>query len=313
MSKINYKNIILILIFPFVFVGVVEAQYSRPGSTGADFVRIGVSARAAGMGDAYIAVVNGAEANYYNPAALANMKSNYSVFFNHTSWFAGIKHEFVAASHKFKFGAVGASITALYTGQMKVRTPQQPEGTGATFYAANYRGELSYAKKLTQRVGFGGSVSFLNMRLYNGFVERAYSADIAVDYRTHFRNFRFAMMIANLGSSIKFVNESYPQPVNFSFGASIDVIDGTNNKVLVSAEAKKPNDGDPLGQAGLEYSFKDLFFVRGGYKFNYDSATYSAGAGVRITLSGYKLRFDYSYSQFKLLGVANRFSMQLNF
>ena len=49
---------------------LLYGQYNRPGSTDAQFLKIGVSARGTGMADAYIAVVNGADATYYNCAAL---------------------------------------------------------------------------------------------------------------------------------------------------------------------------------------------------------------------------------------------------
>ena len=55
-----------LLLLPALLFG----QYNRPGSTDAQFLKIGVSPRATAMSDAYIAVVNGAEATYYNSAAL---------------------------------------------------------------------------------------------------------------------------------------------------------------------------------------------------------------------------------------------------
>ncbi len=48
---------------------------------------------------------------------------------------------------------------------MKVRTPLQPDGTGETFYAGNYKFGLSYARFLTDRVTFGGTLNFVHMSL----------------------------------------------------------------------------------------------------------------------------------------------------
>ena len=113
------KTIFILILFP----GLLFAQYERPGSTDAQFLKIGVSARSAGMGDAYIAVVEGAEATHYNPAALAWVKGN-DVAFNHNNWFAGINHDFIAVAHTFgRRGTFGISLTALYTDEMKVCTP----------------------------------------------------------------------------------------------------------------------------------------------------------------------------------------------
>ena len=303
------KLIIALLLLPTL----VFAQYERPGSTDAQFLKIGVSARAAAMGDAYIAVVDGAEAAYYNAAALARINGT-AVAFNHTKWFAGINHDYIAGAHTFsRIGTFGVSLTALYTDEMKVRTPLQPDGTGETFYSNNYRVSFSYSRYLTDRVSFGGSINYINMALYSDFTADAISIDIAALYVTNFRGFRFGMKIANFGSEVKFVNESYPLPTNFNFGLAMNAIEGREQKLLVSLSAAKPNDGQPLGQIGAEWSFKDYLFLRTGYRLNHEVATYSFGGGLLMNISKYNFKFDYSYSDFSLLGAAHRFGIGLSF
>lgn len=307
------NKITVLLSLTFILLGTTQwaSAQDRPGSTAADFLKLGVSARAAGMGNAFIAAVNGGASTYYNPAAMAWMDNSTDIFLNHTEWFAGINHEFLSVTNKNKFGTFGGSIIALYTDEMKVRTPQQPEGTGATFYSADVRGALSYSRQLTDFVSFGATASFMNLRLHQDFQTQAVGFDIATEYRTQQRGFRFAMMIKNLGSEVKYINEPYPLPVEFMFGASVNAIESENHVVLVSASASKPNDGDPVGQVGVEYSFMNSFYLRGGYKINYDSADYSAGMGVNVNLEDNVFKFDYGLSNFGLLGIAHRFSIQL--
>lgn len=304
------KKIIFVIFF---LPTILLAQYERPGSTDAQFLKIGVSPRGAGMSDAYIAVVEGAEATYYNPAALAWLDGTDFVF-NHTKWFAGINHDFVAAAQGFgRLGTFGVSLTALYTDEMKVRTPLQPDGTGETFYAGNFRVGLSYSRFLTNRVTIGGTLSYIRMSLYSDFSADAIAADIAVLYTTDFRGFRFGMKIANFGSEVKYVNESYPLPTNFTFGMCMNAIQMDQNKLLVSFSAMKPNDGQPLGQAGAEYNFNDLLFLRLGYHLNHEVARYSFGSGVHLSIRGIKTWFDYAYSDLNLLGAAHRFGLRLSF
>ncbi|MDP2363769.1 MAG: PorV/PorQ family protein, partial [Ignavibacteria bacterium] len=282
------------------------AQYQRPGSTDAQFLKIGISPRGTALGDAYIAVVEGAEATYYNSAALAWIK-NVDIVFNHNFWFAGINHDFAAAAMTFgDVGTFGLAVTALYTDEMKVRTPLQPDGTGETFYAGNYKFGLTYSRFFTDRVTIGTTINYINLSLFKDFTADAISVDIATMYVSDFRGFRFAMQISNFGSNVKFVNEAYPLPTNFTFGASINAIDGEDQKVLVTFSASKPNDAQPVTQVGAEWSYGDNFFARGGYKFNYDAATYSFGAGFKYDLKGIKTRVDYSYSKFTLLGASHR-------
>ncbi|MBC7186767.1 MAG: PorV/PorQ family protein [Calditrichaeota bacterium] len=292
---------------------LVVAQYERPGSTDAQFLKIGVSARGAGMGDAFIAMVDGAEAAHYNPAALAWIPGT-AVAFTHTGWFAGINHDYVAAARTFgRAGTFALSATALYTDEMKVRTPLQPDGTGETFYAGNYRVGLSYARYLTDRVTFGGTLNYIRMSLYSDFVGEAVAVDIAVLYVTHFRGFRFGMKIGNFGSEVKFVHESYPLPTNFTFGLAINAIDAEAQRLAVSFSAMKPNDGRPLGEVGAEWCYQNLLFLRGGYRLNHDVARYSFGGGLQLDVGGLRLRLDYAYSDFSLLGAAQRIGVNAQF
>lgn len=309
-KRIMIKKIVFVLILMPI---VIFAQYERPGSTDAQFLKIGVSSRAAALGGAFISITNGAEATYYNPAALSRI-TNMDVVFTHTEWFAGINHEFAAAAKTFgNIGSFGISIIALYTDEMKVRTPLQPDGTGETFFAGNYKFGISYSRYLTDRVSFGGTFNYIHLSLYDEFKANSVAVDFGVLYVTDFRGFKFGMKIANFGSEIKFVNESYPLPTNFQFGLSMNAIQMENQNLLVCLSAIKPNDGAPLSQIGLEWGLKQILFLRGGYELNHEVSTFSFGGGIQWMISDYLLKFDYSYSDFSLLGGAHRFSIGFNF
>ncbi len=303
-----YKFMCALILLP----AVLCAQYDRPGSTDAQFLKIGVSPRGTAMGDAYIAVVNGAEATYYNSAMLAWSKG-VDVVFNHNKWFAGINHEFAAVAINLDaIGVIGVSVTGLYTDEMKVTTPLQPEGTGETFYAGNYRFGLTYSRFLTDRVSIGVTASLLRMSLYKDFTADAAALDIAAQYVSDFRGFRFGMQIINFGTNVQFVNEAYPLPTSFVFGFGINALEMQDQSVLLSFSAIKPNEGRPQAMFGLEWQYANMFFLRGGYKLNHSVADYSFGGGVRMDLSGYDVRVDYSYSNYLLLGAAHRFGFGLH-
>ncbi|MBU0710999.1 PorV/PorQ family protein [bacterium] len=304
------KKVIIVFFLLQIFV---FAQYERPGSNSAQFLKIAVSPRAAGMGDSYISVTDGAEATHYNAAALAWIK-NGDVTFSHTEWFAGINHEFASAAKTFeRLGTFALSYTGLHTDEMKVRTPLQPDGTGETFYAGSYRIGLSYSRFLTDRVTFGTTINYINISLYSDFSADAVAIDIATLYVTKFRNFRFGMKISNFGSEIQFVNESYPLPTNFTFGLSVNAIDGDRNKLLVSITAIKPNDVQPLGLIGTEWNYQNILFLRTGYRINHKVAKYSFGGGIKKNIGKHIFHFDYAYSDFSLLGGSHCFGVRLVF
>lgn len=301
MGFIMRKYLIILIIFITVHSGLLFA-YNRPGSTAAQFLLIGVSPRAMAMSNAFISTTDGAEATYYNPAATANFNKTEFVI-THTQWFANINNDFVAVSHNFgRIGALGLLFTSFITDEMKVRTPLQPEGTGETFYSGSYRIGTTYALRMTNHVSFGTSLNYIYSSLYKDFNENAYSVDIAVLYKTNFKNFNFGMKIEHFGSEVKFINEAYPLPTNFQFGMSVDAINTDNYKLLLTSVAMKPNDGDPVGGLGTELAWNDVIFLRGGYRINDKVRTFSLGGGVLLKISNNNFHFDYSYNNFRLLG-----------
>ncbi len=287
----------------------VLAQYERPGSSTAQFLDIGVSPRGEAMAGSYISVAEGAEGVYYNPAVLSKDEGT-DVAVSFTQWFANINHDFLSVSHNFGELSVALSATVLQTDEMKVRTPLQPDGTGETFVAGCDRFGISLAHAFTDHVTIGITGNFIRQYLFESFAQNAYAGDVGLLYDTGMRNLKFGFMLSNFGSNVTFVSESYPMPTSFSFGLSMNALELSSHTLLVSVSAFKPNDGGPRIMVGAEYNFDNLFFARAGWHDD-DVKTFDAGFGVRIVLSSYTLKVDYSYSSFRVLGGVQR--VGLNF
>ena len=302
------RYLLPIFLIPILLTG----QYERPGSAAAQFLKIDVSPRGSSMAGAYIAVVEGAEAAWYNPARIARIMGT-GISLNHTAWFTGINVDFISWAQSFgRKGAFAFSVTTLYTPEMKVRTPMQPDGTGETFYAGSLRAGLSFARQLTYNVCFGVTTNYIYLALYSDFTQNAVSIDFSVDYQSDYHGLRFAMKIANFGSNIKFVNEVYPMPTNFNFGLSFNALDAVSYKLVATGAIIKPNDGAPLGQIGTELQYNNLLFLRGGYHIGHSSATIALGGGYRQTLGSKSLEVNYSWEDYSTLGGTHRFGFQFD-
>ena len=297
-----------------VLLTVVYGQYERPGSTSAQFLKIDISPAAAAMGGSYYSVASGATALYYNPAAIASMDKKFDVVFNKTSWFADIDHDYSAVAYNHgRYGSFGLLLTRLITDEMKVRTPMQPDGTGETFFAGSYRLGFGYAKKMTDRVNFGGTINYIFISLFRDFKQEAATIELSADYDVGVRGMRFSMKIGNFGSSVKFVNEIYEMPTNFSFGLSGLILESKQTYLLGSSSINKPNDGPPIGLIGFEYGINKMIFLRGGYNLGHSSATWSTGAGVKFKLSNQLISADISFNDYSSLGIVNRIGLNLHF
>jgi len=77
----------------------------------------------------------------------------------------------------------------------------------------------------------------------------------------------------------------------------------------VGLDGIHPRDWGEQYKVGAELSFKNMVFLRAGYKFNCYAEGLNAGAGIE--LSGIKL--DYSYSRHELFDMINRASVGFSF
>jgi len=141
--------------------------------------------------------------------------------------------------------------------------------------------------------------------------------DFGMRYNTGFKTIQMAISAQNFGAEIKYAKESNPAPLQFRWGVVADIM-GNNallfedplNRVTVAFDLFQPNDYAQQEHVGLEYSFQNVVALRAGYKFNYDSESLTLGAGVKTTLNGVGLLFDYSYTPLSnYLGDVHRISL----
>ncbi|MCZ2444380.1 MAG: hypothetical protein LC101_11460 [Flavobacteriales bacterium] len=76
-------------------------------------------------------------------------------------------------------------------------------------------------------------------------------------------------------------------------------------------DVSHPNDNDERAHFGTEFSVFDRFFVRGGYKYNYDDQDFTFGAGANVPLGGSAV-YDYA-SHYDILQIVHRISVNLSF
>jgi hypothetical protein len=298
---------------------VLGAQ--RAGTASAQFLKIGVGARAAGMGDSFIAVANDASALYWNPAGLSQFESN-QVIFSHTAWLVDVQHEFVGAVyHPTLDDAVGLSVTSLHTDDMPVTTEVQPLGNGTYFRFGDLAVGLTYSRKLTSQFSFGATVRFFEETL-DVLKMRGTLLDFGTYYWTGLGSLRFSAVVSNFGSQVSPTGtvdqiggqsttqfQQFSPPTMFKFGFALEPIQDATNTLTTSLQLNHPNDNSENLSAGAEYRYSNMFFVRGGYKFNVDEESFSLGVGVAASISALTLRVDYGYAPFKNLGGVHRISV----
>ncbi|MCP4582325.1 MAG: PorV/PorQ family protein [candidate division Zixibacteria bacterium] len=333
------KRIVLIIALVFLLgLPALSFGQAKVGTSGAQFLKIGVSARAIGMGEAFLGVADDASALYYNPGGVATLE-RLEIMATHIEYPADIQYEFVGAvlpTPQF-YGNIGLAAYWLHTGDMNVTNYEHPEGTGQTFSAGDLAVAATYSSSLTDHFALGLTVkyihSFLELESSNGW-----AVDVGTYYNTGYRDFTICMMIANFGPDMKFIRETYPLPIDFRFGTAINLIERENSKLTWAVQASRPSDNLEKFNTGFEYWLNDMFALRMGKKFQNDfdnngnlpqelenttpfddretfdfTSGMTFGFGVKLPVSSLQLAIDYAYQDFGYLDSVNRFSFDIKF
>ena len=164
--KLNPQLIIFFLIVITAGVWAQDSGIDKVGTTSFQFLKVIPEARATGMGEAYTAITNGADAVFWNPAALTKLNS-FDVSISYLDWLLDIKHHSVSLGYNLgAWGAIGFQAMVADVGDIEVTTVSSlyrlPDGSG---YNPGLTGEvispgsqlfgLSFAKKITESFAFG--------------------------------------------------------------------------------------------------------------------------------------------------------------
>ena len=297
----------------------------RAGISTAQFLKIGVGGRASAMGDAFVAVANDASAIYWNPAGLVQTNNN-EIIITHNQWVVDIKHQFIGGVyHLSPNDAVGLAFTTLHMDDMPVRTEVMPFGTGEYFGFGDIAIALTYSRKMTEQFSFGATVRYIEETL-DKLKMRGVMIDLGTYYWTGLGTTRFAVAITNFGNELApdgevvlFGNrkttqwQSFSPPTMFRIGFAFEPYQTDQHRITTSIQLNHPNDNSENVSTGFEYAWKELFYVRGGYKINVDEQDFTFGSGLKVPLGIADVTFDYAFSNFEKLGSAHRFSLLLGF
>ncbi len=297
-------TILLILTTLFMFSTPV---FAATDTTSATFLKIGAGARAAGMGDAFCGLADDAYAMYWNPAGLGFIKgSRFGA--THLEWLAGINQEQVGFVQQIgsKTG-FGINISHLIANDFE-RTNK--DGIFGTFGAANTLLGLSIGRQIGNKFSLGLNMKYIHLSM-DDTGAAAYGVDTGMLWQIS-RRLRFGLNVQNIGSEVKFIENSYPLPFNIKAGLNYS-LGGLN----INIDANKTQGLETNVHAGCEYLLAHTLALRAGIKNEVTSDKHgkSSGmttgitAGMGLKLGGFQL--DYAYVPYGSLDMTHRVSLSV--
>jgi opacity protein-like surface antigen len=314
---------------------------AKVGTTAAQFLKIGVGARATGMGGAQAGVTGDIASLYWNPAALSRLPGSSELTFNHIAWLADINYDYAAGILPVGgLGTFGLSITSLRIPEENVTSVDYPDGDGRKWDASSFAIGLSYARNLTDRFSIGFTAKFVRDNIWSESAS-GFALDIGTLYISEIRGLTLGASISNFGSTMRldgrdlyfnndpnndvgsgpnnipseYRTEGFPLPLTFRIGVAYDALQTERFRATVALDATHPNDNTEYLNSGLELGFDEMVFARVGYKslFLRDSEqglTWGFGLHYGITNIG-SVKLDYAFADYGRLTGIHSFSLGL--
>jgi long-subunit fatty acid transport protein len=306
------------ILFGLLAVLPAGAYASGAGTTAAPFLKAAMSPRAVSMAGAFSALANDSGAVFVNPAGLAQFEEREAAL-DFSTYLQDAKMGNLSYAGKIKDNRFGFGATFMTVGGIS-KTLNDTSTTGAvpelgSFDASDMAITLAYAKKdfspeLMPRLDGGFALKFIRSAI-DTKTAFALAVDAGVIYRAT-EKMNLSMAVQNLGTKMKFVDESDPLPLNLRAGALFKASEKLNLAVEINEYLQ---DEKFYPSLGAEYWFRDALALRGGYKFGYDTANLGAEVGLSLGF-GVKVKglgVDYAFLPFGDLGSIHRFGVWMQF
>ena len=324
-KNVFHKNIFYLAALSFLLIvnSGIAGSFGVAKYAG-EFLSTGGGARALGMGGAFVAVGDGAEAGYWNPAGLSTIKYP-QILGMHSRRFGGIvNYDYAAFAIPFrKDEGLALNIIRLAVDDIPktdvLRRDLDVSDTNRPFVErwisnADYAFYFSYAKKKSDFLRYGANVKFIRKGVGDdsawgiGFDLGVLLNPVGkLQVGVNFQDATTTLLAWNTGTqelispTLK-TGLAYPIKLNFISSTALIVGD-----VDIRFEGRRFASQAHIGDisfdfhAGTEVLIKKIVALRVGTDIGY----FSAGAGLRLP----KLAVDYAFLSHVDLGKTHRVSL----
>lgn len=360
MNRIH--KIIIMVAFTLLLMPqvVLAGNDDRRGTAGAGELLINPWARSAGWGSVNTANGSGLDALFANVAGLGHTTGT-EVAFNYTHWLNNSDIGLVSfglAQSMGSYGVLGLTVNSMSFGTIQKTTVGSPDvGNNGTYKPTLLNLGVSYAKAFSTSIYAGATLKIVNEGIDN-VDATGIAIDAGIQYVTG-RDYeiKFGISLKNWGPSMSFsgdglvINATYVDanhqqsvqqrslswdlPSSLNIGGSYDFLFSEKTyRFTVAANYESMAFTDDLYTLAGEFSYNNLFMIRGGYTFqkgrgddiyssdgnrNNFSSGFSCGASINAPLvkpkgdkKGSYVSIDYAYRLTAILGGIHTVGLSLS-
>ena len=281
------------------------AGFGSPGTAGADFLKIPLSARAAGMAQALAAQGGAAEGLELNPALLGRLDGA-QLAGGSVSYFEGITLNHGTLSYGQGRWGAGLSLVTLTTPDIasydslgnasgSFRQSDMGLGLGAAYAWRKWSLGLAGRVVTRQLAGLGSS---------------GFEGDAGVAWLEE--GWRFGVSAQHLGSLSALEQQADDSPMTFRAAVGWQGEGDEGLSLTLELDGVLERDAQTQTRAGVELGYRQSVFARLGWQY---SASFDGRQGLAAGLgAAYKtLSLDYAYVPYAGLGSTHRFSLSARF
>lgn len=263
----------------------------RAGSAGATQLLINPWARSGGWSLANSATLRGVEGMFGNIAGLSRVKKT-EVYFTSTRWLEGsdVKISSGAIGQKIgESGVLGISFASINYGEIEVTQVNQPGGGVGSFRPTSGNIGIAYSKEFSNSI-YGGIL----VRVVSESISNVRASGFCFDAGIHYvtgptDNIHFGIALKNVGPPMRFSGDGlavqgmltagsdqltleqrsdrFELPSMMNIGAAYDLNISELHRLTFAGNFTSNSFTRDQFALGLEYAFKKMFHVRGGYLY----------------------------------------------
>jgi len=309
---------IFLVFYSVLVVNSLLIAAGTAGTSGADFLELGVGSRPISMGEAFVAEINDVNSIYYNPAGIATIR--YPILsIHHQELIEDSRLENVSLVYPVYGGYLGVSNSLFWVPPFEKIDIDGNNNGSVQFYngvfTTAYGYDLGY-------LNIGGSVKYIYQRIDTEYVN-SFAMDIGLlkgfymysPLDTYSRNFYVGVSINNIGTKAK--DDPLPRIFRLGFSYKLAKWVGFNVDFVETFIAPSDLYDFTYGfdesftiNTGVEFNYLEILSFRTGYQFD-NIGSLSLGIGFNYVINGVSFLIDTSYVDSGIFGPT--YSLNVSF